>query len=337
MDAVPKIIQIAPGLPVAHAAHRGHGGLQIAPRPQRCHFVEKACGQHCLEARSDAGMQHRAVRGLKRNREQRKRRLGIRARHADQFAHRPPAQGMDLEGALDALRIAGLKARGGLRIDRRQSCMHRRPAELRRFLIERSTHGRVGARQVIEADGEGARIEHRAAHQQRQSPAAADLADQLAGIVHEAGGRIRLGGLDQIDQVMRHRSQLGDAWLGGADVHAAIDQRRVDADDLEIEALGETHGDRALARGGRAEQHDRVGWGRVRGSERQAQVCRAARIAVVRQFLRCHQAHRPRKNQRSSSVIGTCTQVGRPWLHWSAPGVDSMSRSRAFICSRLSR
>ena len=271
-------------------------------------------------------MQYCAVARLERNREQHERRIGVRAPGADQFAHRPPAQGVNFERPLDALRIAGLKTRRGLRIDRRQPCMHRRPAELRRLVIQRCTRGRVGGGQVIEAGRECTRIEHRAAHQQRQSTSAANFADQLPRIAHEAGGRIRLARIDQIDQVMRHGSQLGRGRFGSADVHAAIDQRRVDADDLDLEALDQTHGDCAFSRGGRAEQHDRVGrWQVSRPGSIRCQPCRP------------HLAHRPRKNQRSSSAIGTCTQVGRPWLHWSAPGVDSMSRSRAFICSRLSR
>ena len=300
--------------------------MQISSRTKRCHFVEKAGGQHCLEACRNPRMQRRAVGGLKRNREQHKRRVGVSPRGADQFAHRPPAQGMNFERPLDALRIAWLKTRRGLRIDGCQSCVHRRPAEPRRLVIQRCTHGRVGGGQVIKAGCECARIEHRAAHQQRQSTSAANLADQLPRIAHEAGSGIGLARIDQIDQVMRHGSQLGRGRFGSADVHAAIDQRRVDADDFDLEALGQPHGDCALSRGGRAEQHDRVGCGQVRrpGSIR-CQPCRP------------HEAHRPRKNQRSSSAIGTCTQVGRPWLHWSAPGVDSMSRSRAFICSRLSR
>ena len=40
--------------------------------------------------------------------------------------------------------------------------------------------------------------------------------------------------------------------------------------------------------------------------------------------------------KRSSSARLSCVQVGRPWLHWSARSVASMSRSRAFISGRVS-
>ena len=46
---------------------------------------------------------------------------------------------------------------------------------------------------------------------------------------------------------------------------------------------------------------------------------------------------RPRQNIASSSRSVTCRQVGRPWLHWSARSVRSMSRSSAFISSCVNR
>ena len=45
----------------------------------------------------------------------------------------------------------------------------------------------------------------------------------------------------------------------------------------------------------------------------------------------------PRRNRRSRSGMRNARQVGRPWLHWSARGVLSMSRSSAFISSIVSR
>ena len=39
----------------------------------------------------------------------------------------------------------------------------------------------------------------------------------------------------------------------------------------------------------------------------------------------------PRMNRASSSAIPSCVHVGRPWLHWLARSVFSMSRNRAFI------
>ena len=41
--------------------------------------------------------------------------------------------------------------------------------------------------------------------------------------------------------------------------------------------------------------------------------------------------HRPRMNNRSSSGSVSWYHVGRPWLHWPARSVASISRSSAFI------
>jgi hypothetical protein len=40
-----------------------------------------------------------------------------------------------------------------------------------------------------------------------------------------------------VDQVVRHLRQFGGAGFGRANVHAAVDQRRVHADDLHRPAL----------------------------------------------------------------------------------------------------
>jgi hypothetical protein len=63
--------------------------------------------------------------------------------------------------------------------------------------------------------------------------------------------------------VVRHRGALGRARLRGADVHPAVDQRRIDADDLHREAvarkrLRQRERGAALAARGRADQPDPV-------------------------------------------------------------------------------
>ena len=57
-------------------------------------------------------------------------------------------------------------------------------------------------------------------------------------------------------QLVRRTCQGGGVGLGGADVHAAIDQRRVDADDLERKAFDQADRQRGLARGGRPHQEN---------------------------------------------------------------------------------
>ena len=62
-----------------------------------------------------------------------------------------------------------------------------------------------------------------------------------------------------VDQMMRDAAALVDRHLVGADVEAAIDGRRVAADDLAVEPLRERDAERALAGRGRPEDGDEPG------------------------------------------------------------------------------
>ena len=74
-------------------------------------------------------------------------------------------------------------------------------------------------------------------------------------------GGVTLGGFDDIDQVMRRDGQRGGIGLGGADIHVAIHQRGIDADDFQREPLHQLHRDTSFAAGGGA--HEENGWRRV--------------------------------------------------------------------------
>ena len=118
---------------------------------------------------------------------------------------------MDLERALHALRVAGREARGRARIDARELGVQRRIAVARGFGGERGTHLRVGRRHRIEAVEQRLEVEHRAADQQRQPAARADVTDQAARVGDEARRGIRIGWLDDVDQVVRDRGAFGRA------------------------------------------------------------------------------------------------------------------------------
>ena len=67
-------------------------------------------------------------------------------------------------------------------------------------------------------------------------------------------GGIGVGGIDDIDQMMRrHRAFFGGRF-GRADIHLAIDQRRIDTDDFHRVPRGERQRGRGFAGCGRAEQ-----------------------------------------------------------------------------------
>ena len=101
--------------------------------------------------------------------------------------------------------------------------------------------------------------------------ASVDFRDQAQRIGAETSRGIRLRGIHDVDQVVGHALACGRVGLGGADVHAAIDLRRIDAHDFHRQSLGKGQGRRRLAARRGAEQEDRL--------------------------------HRPRMKSRSSSAI----------------------------------
>ncbi len=125
--------------------------------------------------------------------------------------------------------------------------MQRRPAAARRVGIELAALLRVGLRQRIEAGGEGAVVEHRAANQQRRFPPLENLADSADRVGAPAPGGVALIRIDDVDQVMRYALALYRARLGGADVHAPVNLRRIERDDLQGYLFRKRESERRLA------------------------------------------------------------------------------------------
>jgi hypothetical protein len=56
--------------------------------------------------------------------------------------------------------------------------------------------------------------------------------DELCGVAHKVGCAVSVQRIADVDQVMRHSGQFCRTGLGRANVHAAINQSRIDADDF---------------------------------------------------------------------------------------------------------
>ena len=163
---------------------------------------------------------------------------------------------VDLQRALDALAVAQREPGGGDRIDPGQFGVQGRDAFLGNAQIQLGADSQVGRRQRIQPLGQGFEIQHRAADQQRQLAPGVDLGDQPSRVVDEGRRRVGLRRVEDVDQVVRHGGTLGRAGFGGADVHAAVDQRRIDTDDFQRPTLRGSQRQRGLAAGGRPSQAD---------------------------------------------------------------------------------
>ena len=164
--------------------------------------------------------------------------------------------------------------------------MHCRPAILPRLQVDCIANFRISARQVRNPFSECAEVHHRAADQQRYAARRKNLHHCDAGIAHKVASRIAVLGIANIDESMWRALQRLAVWFGGTDVHAAIHQRGIDADDVARKSLAEADRDVGFARCRRTHQEYR--------------------------FANHWRSQRPRRKRRSSSDIVTVVQVGRP-------------------------
>jgi hypothetical protein len=84
--------------------------------------------------------------------------------------------------------------------------------------------------------------------------AGADLADQAQCVLAKGRGRIAVGRIDDVDQVVRTSRTLFPRRFGRSDIHIAEHQRRIEADDLDRSGLGEGQRAGGLAAGRGADQ-----------------------------------------------------------------------------------
>ena len=110
--------------------------------------------------------------------------------------------------------------------------MQCRPAFLRRFFLYGKAHSGVGCRHVAQTFHQGFEIQHAATDQEGKFPTGANVLHQGLCIARKFCGAVGVQGIAYVDQVMRHGSALSGAGFGAADVHAAVNQSRINADDF---------------------------------------------------------------------------------------------------------
>ncbi|MNC85447.1 hypothetical protein D3C83_10460 [compost metagenome] len=155
---------MVPGLAVADAAHRRHAGVEgvlFAQAPQLRH---EARFEHVIEAPRDAHVQDLAIAGDERYPDRGVGEIDVLGL-GEQPGQRLVGEDVDLQRALDALRVVGLEPRRRHGVHAREPRVHAGPAPLLGHGVDHEPHHRVGFRQVVQALGERLVIHHGAAHQ----------------------------------------------------------------------------------------------------------------------------------------------------------------------------
>ena len=156
--------------------------------------------------------------------------------------HALPAQAVNLQRAEQALRVIGMNPRGRLRIDSTQLLMQHLPALASRLGLQLRAQGGVGCRHISQTFQQCLEIQHGAAHQQRNTTTRRGCRHGLQGVGTKLCRRIGLRRVANIDQLMRVLRQHGLARFGRTDVHVAIDQGRIDANQLARQGASQGQG-----------------------------------------------------------------------------------------------
>ena len=107
------------------------------------------------------------------------------------------------------------------------------------FFLQFGAHGGIGFGQVVQAFGQRVEIHHCAADNQRQPAARADFLRQPHAVADKLRRAVRLRRRDDVDKVVRHGIKLGSRRLCRANVHIAVHQRGIEADDFNRQGFGD--------------------------------------------------------------------------------------------------
>ncbi len=125
-----------------------------------------------------------------------------------------------------------------------------------RHAVEARAQRLITFRSRKHAADERTQIEAGPSNDDRQTAACGDVSRGGGRIRPVSRRRIHLGWLDHVDEVVRNAAALSGVELVGADVEAAIDDRRIAANDLAVEGLGNGERQGALAAGRWANDRD---------------------------------------------------------------------------------
>jgi hypothetical protein len=112
---------------------------------------------------------------------------------------------------------------------------------------------------VVDALTDGVDVHHRSASEEDGSVGREKRRKECEGVRFIACGAVRLGEVEEVDEVVRDAGAFVCRGGGGADGHAAIDLSGVGREDGAAEVFGQPQTERRLAHAGGAEQDEEGG------------------------------------------------------------------------------
>ncbi len=116
----------------------------------------------------------------------------------------------------------------------------------------------VAARPLEQTSRQRAVIKARPPDQDRQPAATRDIPNHRGRLTCVAGSGVFLRGFDDVDHVVGNAALFVWRNLVGSDVEAAIDGRRIAADDFAVEPLGQRDAEGTLPRRRRTDDGDQA-------------------------------------------------------------------------------
>ena len=252
--AVGHAVQVLPDLPVADAAHGGAIGAKVWAGFEYGHFVDEARLYHALKAYGNAAMQFgaRRIQGDGKCLPRWRSTLLCGVVCARSFA-----AGHDkFEGADEALAVVRHDARRASRIETGEFGVQGGGTFAVQARFNSGTIMWIGSGQAVHSDIEGVVIEHGTADEDGNLSRLKSRLDFMRRIGGKTGSRVGFFRVKNVNEGVRITDEGCSVRFGGADIHAAIDLRRIDTNEVHGMTVNEGKGKVGLAGRGRAEDAD---------------------------------------------------------------------------------
>ena len=154
------------------------------------------------------------------------------------MAQRRAGKLMDFQGSDDTAQVVGMQSRRCLGIDGGQALVQCPGAGCLSLSLQTLPHRGVHRRSVEQSEEQRLQVQRCAPDEKDAMPTRFDILAALCCTLQPPGHAGRLPGIQLVHQVMADAGTLRGAWLGGADVQAAVKGHRIHRHDFRAKGFG---------------------------------------------------------------------------------------------------